>query len=94
MNHRRLMDCIGMGKPVTMTNNFHINIEKEKIGLWVNPGDVDRWKEKLLWFQNNPDEPMETGIRAKKLALGVYSSRNFLENIIKIFDQVLVKNNN
>ena len=41
------MDCLGIGKPVIMTKNpnIDIDIEKEGIGHWVEPGDVEEWKK-------------------------------------------------
>ncbi len=42
-----LTDAIGMGKPVIMTRNsfIDIDIEKEGIGVWTEPGDTQSWEK-------------------------------------------------
>ncbi len=42
-----LTDAIGMGKPVVMTRHqfIDIDIEKEGIGIWVDPARPEAWKE-------------------------------------------------
>ena len=44
------MDALGMGKPVIITRNLLIDshVEKEGIGIWVKPGDIDGWKQAIL----------------------------------------------
>lgn len=44
-----LMDAIGLGRAVLMTCNPHVDldIEVKGIGFWLDPGDVEGWKDRL-----------------------------------------------
>ena len=74
-----LIDAMGMGKPVIMTRNAHIDIdiEKEGIGLWVEPGDVKGWQHALNRLLANPQEAREMGQRALALLNGPYHIDRF-----------------
>ena len=84
-----LMDCLGMGKPVIMTRNpnMDLDIEKEGIGYWVNPGDVESWRKHLDWFDRNPEQAVIMGKRARSLAVNYYNSKRFAEEMISIFNE-------
>lgn len=85
-----LMDCLGMGKPVIMTRNPNIDldIEKEKIGTWVEPADVMGWKNAIDWYQANPEEASQMGQRARELAETQYNTRRFANDLLDIFKRV------
>ncbi len=86
-----LMDALGMGKPVIMTKHplIYLDIEKEGIGKWVKPGDVEGWKEAIEFFENNEDEAFAMGNRAKELAKGGINSECFANKVMDIFDRLL-----
>lgn len=86
-----LMDCMGMGKPVIMTRNQNIDldIEKEGIGHWVEPGDVDHWRYLINWYQNNGQKAWEMGCRARKLAEDRYNSNNFAKELMSLFERLV-----
>jgi glycosyltransferase involved in cell wall biosynthesis len=50
-----LTDAIGMGKPVIMTKQefIDVDIEKEGIGIWVEPGNPQKWKEAFEVLNND-----------------------------------------
>lgn len=74
-----LIDAMAMGKPVVMTRNAHIDIdiEREGIGLWVEPGDVEGWRRSLMNLINHPDEARAMGQRALALVQGKYHIDRF-----------------
>ena len=80
-----LMDSLGAGKPVIMTRNpnIDIDIEKEGVGHWVEPRDVEGWRRIINWYENNPLESSEMGKRARYLASKTYSSAMFSKKLIK-----------
>ena len=87
-----LMDAMGMGLPVIMTKNpcvDLIDIEKEGIGKWVDPGDVDGWREAIQWFADHKEEAKAMGDRARRLVDNGLNSESFADKIMDIFDRVL-----
>lgn len=80
-----LLDALAVGKAVVMTKNknIDIDIEKEKIGFWVEPNDTEGWKQAVTYLINNPDEVMEMGKRARKLAENKYNLKIFSMNLAK-----------
>lgn len=89
-----LLDAMALGKPVIMTKYDHINIdlEKEGIGLWVNPGDVTGWRKAVSYLLENPNETKEMGKRARLLCEQKYNLDLFSQEIAKIINQTYVKN--
>lgn len=86
-----LMDCLGMGKPVIMTKNpnIDIDIEKEGIGHWVEPENVEAWQTLLKWYNCHPLEALKMGKRARELAEERYNSKNFADQMMSLFKKVL-----
>jgi hypothetical protein len=86
-----LMDALGMGKPVIMTRHplIDIDIEKEGIGMWVEPGDVAGWSRALRFFHTHPEESKAMGLRARALVDGGFNSHSFADQVMDLFDQVL-----
>jgi len=79
-----LVDALALGKPVIMTRNpfIDLDIEAQGIGRWVAPGDVDGWEAAIRWFQQNPDEGLAMGRRARALVDDQgYNSRAFATQI-------------
>ncbi|MFN7413504.1 MAG: glycosyltransferase family 4 protein [Dolichospermum sp.] len=74
-----LLDAMAMGKPVIMTKHRQVNIdvEKEKIGLWVEPGDIKGWQQAVSYLLANPEEAQEMGKRGRLLAEQKYNLENF-----------------
>jgi glycosyltransferase involved in cell wall biosynthesis len=86
-----LMDALGLGRAVIMTRNIHIDldIEAERIGFWVDPGDVEGWAYHLRWIQQHPDEVQSMGIRARQLAERGYSANVFSDQIAALLNQLI-----
>lgn len=88
-----LMDVLGLGRAVLMTRNRHIDIdiEAEGIGFWLEPGDVDGWADRLNWIQDNPDEVIAMGKRARSMAEGKYGSAAFTFRLAELLNSVIRK---
>jgi hypothetical protein len=86
-----LMDALGMGKPVIMTKQpfIDLDIEVEEIGIWVNVGDVDGWRKAIQFFEDNPEQAIVMGKRARKIADTYMNSLSFSNAVMDIFDKVL-----
>jgi glycosyltransferase involved in cell wall biosynthesis len=86
-----LMDAMGMGKPIIMTRHplIDIDIEKEGIGKWVAPGDIQGWREAIQFFEDNEDEAWAMGQKARKLVDAGMNSKSFANQVMDIFDRVL-----
>jgi glycosyltransferase involved in cell wall biosynthesis len=74
-----LLDAMAMGKPVIMTKHrqANIDIEKEKIGLWVELGDIQGWQQAVSYLVEHPEEAQEMGQRGRLLAEQKYNLENF-----------------
>jgi glycosyltransferase involved in cell wall biosynthesis len=74
-----LLDAMAMGKAIIMTRNDFINIdiEKQGIGIWVNPGDVEGWKRAVNYLISHPYEALEMGRKAKELCEEKYNIESF-----------------
>ena len=53
-----MLEAMSMGKPILMTNSgcLDIDIEKEEIGLYVNPGDATDWIKKINYLINKHEK--------------------------------------
>jgi glycosyltransferase involved in cell wall biosynthesis len=85
-----LMDALGLGKPVIMTRNRHIDMDIEAlgIGLWVEPGDVTGWVRAMKWYDEHPSAAIEMGARARALVDAGLNSRAFAQQVMDLFDRV------
>ncbi|BAY34003.1 putative glycosyl transferase [Nostoc carneum NIES-2107] len=74
-----LLDAMAMGKPVIMTKHrqANIDVEKEKIGLWVEPDDVKGWQQAVNYLLEHPEEAQEMGNRGRILAEQKYNLEIF-----------------
>jgi len=74
-----LLEAMAMGKAVIMTRNrqIGIDVEKEGIGIFVEPGDVEGWKKAISYLGTHPEIALEMGHRARQLCEGKYDLKNF-----------------
>jgi glycosyltransferase involved in cell wall biosynthesis len=88
-----LLDGMAMGKPVVMTKNdqVDIDIEKEGIGIWVDPGDVKGWQKAVTYLLTHPQEVKEMGNRGYYLCKSKYNLEIFSANLARIFKDSLNK---
>lgn len=86
-----LFDGLGFGRAVLMTRHpgVPVDIEAARAGRWVELGDVRGWAHALQAIEDNGDEALAMGRRARELVDGGLDSANFTEQMARVFDDVL-----
>jgi glycosyltransferase involved in cell wall biosynthesis len=87
-----LADALGSGKPVIVTRNplLEIDVERLGIGICVETGDADGWRDAIRHLDEHPDLALEMGRRARALVdTAGYSSAAFGAQVLEIFERVL-----
>jgi len=87
-----ITDALGMGKPVIVTRTpwLDIDVEALGIGIWVQPGDVNGWRDAITYLDEHADVAQQMGQRARALVdSGEYSSHTFADQIMNVFERVL-----
>ncbi|KAB8330384.1 glycosyltransferase family 4 protein [Scytonema tolypothrichoides VB-61278] len=86
-----LLDAMGMGKAVVMTRTVEpcIDIEKEGIGIFVEPGDEKKWQEAISYLLENPDETREMGNRSRRLCEKKYNLEVFTSRLSEFLKDAL-----
>jgi len=86
-----VMEGMAMGKPIVSTYNraYPFNLEKEKIGFYVDYGDVQGWKDAINYLLDHPEERLEMGERARHLCKTKYNYGLFAKNVVSEVDRVL-----
>lgn len=80
-----IMEALAMAKPIISTVNdmYPFDLEKEKIGFYVDYYDVQGWKDRVNYMIDNPDEAREMGERGRYLCEKKYNYNVFSNNVIK-----------
>ena len=88
-----MFDAMAMGKAFLMTRNpgIDIDIEKEEIGLWVEPYNVDDIKDKLSFLINNPGIVKRYGENGKAYLNSKYNYNMFCEGLHRSLQAILSK---
>jgi glycosyltransferase involved in cell wall biosynthesis len=91
-----IMEALAMGKPIISTVNplYPFDLEKEKIGLYVDYDDVNGWKHSVNYLINNPDEAREMGERGRFLCEKKYNYNLFSKEVIKHIKMISLINQN
>jgi glycosyltransferase involved in cell wall biosynthesis len=86
-----LADAMGMGLPVIMTRNrcIDIDLEREGIGHWVQPGSVEEWVIAMRRLCAQPQEARAMGDRSLALARTRYNSRLFAQELMALCEQAM-----
>jgi len=90
-----LVDALAMGRAVVMTRNrlIDIDVERERIGFWVDAGDTEGWRRALQFIEDYPQEADAMGRRARQLAEERVNSRLFGEQIAAIIGRLVPRPN-
>ena len=86
-----LFDAMAMGKPVVITHNVDLglDVEREGIGLWADPGDHESWQRAVTFLTQNPDKAAEMGRRGRALCESKYNLRSFTARLALSFKEVV-----
>jgi len=86
-----VLEGMAMGKPIVSTHNdaYHFNLEKEKIGFYVDYGDVQGWQQAINYLISHPEEAKEMGERARYLCKTKYNYKLFAKNAMIEMNKIL-----
>jgi glycosyltransferase involved in cell wall biosynthesis len=86
-----LLEAMAMGKAVIMTRNrqIDIDVEKEGIGIFVESGDVEGWKQAISYLGTHPEIAAEMGYRARQLCEKKYSLENFTAQLADFLKETI-----
>lgn len=89
-----LLDAMALGKAVIITRNqqIDIDIEKEKIGLIVEPGNILGWREAVTYLIEHPEIAIEMGQRGRYLCEKKYNLDVFSAKLARCLSAVEPKN--
>lgn len=70
-----LVEALALAKPVVMTNTrwLDVDIEREGVGYWVDPGDVTGWRDALAAIVADPENARRMGERGRALCAERFS---------------------
>lgn len=81
-----VVEALALGLPILCTRNpqMPMNIEAEGCGFWIEPKDVEGWKERLRYIADNPAETKVMGKRSRALAEQYYNVEQCGKEVAKI----------
>jgi glycosyltransferase involved in cell wall biosynthesis len=84
-----LTEAMATGNAIVMTRNEYVGVdlEKEGIGLWVEPGDVDGWRHALSYLLDHPEVAQEMGHRSRLLAEKRFNLETFSSKLANYLRQ-------
>ncbi len=79
-----IMEALAMAKPIISTVNdmYPFDLEKEKIGFYVDYYDVEGWKDRVNYLIDNPDIAKEMGERGRYLCEKKYNYKLFSREVV------------
>lgn len=86
-----VVEALALGLPILCTRNpqMPMDIEAEGCGFWLEPGDVEGWKDRLRHIAAHPEEAEAMGRRGRRLAEQYYNINlcgKEVANIIKRYE--------
>ena len=81
-----VVEALALGLPILCTRNpqMPMDIEAEGCGFWLEPKDVEGWKEKLQYIAEHPDEAEAMGKRGRALAERLYNANQCGKEVFEI----------
>ena len=88
-----VVEALALGLPILCTRNpqMPMDIETEGCGFWIEPQDVEGWKEKLRYIADHPEESKAMGQRGRALAEQYYNIKQCGKEVTMII-KLRVKN--
>lgn len=85
-----VVEALALGLPILCTCNpqMPIDIEAEGCGFWIEPKDVEGWKEKLRYISDHPEEAKAMGQRGRALAEQYYNAKQCGKEVAEIIMKV------
>jgi len=79
-----VMEAFAMAKPVITTQNdaYPLDVEKEKVGFNIAPGDVEGWRQAINYAITHPDEMREMGQRAFHICRKRFNYKIFSKELV------------
>lgn len=86
-----LLESLPLGKPIVITGNpdMPIDVEQEKIGLKVKPGDVAGWVNAINYLIEHPSEAKAMGANARMLAEKKYNGARIQSQILHKMEKLI-----
>ncbi len=84
-----LADALGMGKAVFMTRHPLVDLDIESLGIgrWIDPGDVEGWRNAAEWVDEHPEDVCAMGRRARQLVDQGLNSKTFARQLSSILER-------
>ena len=81
-----VVEALALGLPILCTRNpqMPMDIEAEGCGFWIEPQNVEGWKEKLRYIADHPEEARAMGQRGRALAEQYYNAKQCGKEIAEI----------
>ncbi|MFN8721274.1 MAG: glycosyltransferase family 4 protein [Rhodospirillales bacterium] len=88
-----LHDAMAFGRPVIMTRTIGqaIDVERERIGIHVAPGDADGWTRAIETLRSDPALAAEMGRRARHLAETRFNIDRYGRMLANVVDDVALR---
>lgn len=88
-----ILEAFSQKKPVIVSDIRPMSdiIKHEKTGFVLNPNDEKVWADYILKLMNNPQESQKMGEKGNVELNTKYNSETFYENILKMYQDVLIK---
>lgn len=85
-----LFESMACGRPVIVTKTGalpdEIDVESEKIGLFIPPNDSHALKKAICRLLNEPEEAKQMGLRGRLLCEKYYNTERFSDELDRYFD--------
>ena len=81
-----VVEALALGLPILCTRNpqMPMDIEAEGCGFWIEPKDIEGWKEKLQYIANHPEEAKAMGRKGRLLAEKYYNVKQCGKEVVEL----------
>ena len=90
-----MYEAMAMGKAVVATRTeaqVGLGVLKEgETGLFVEPGDVKGWRDRINHLCNHPEEAKRMGQRARTLVDEGLNMESYVQEMVRIVESVAAK---